>query len=51
VAESPAHPVHLVLAGLAPDLRALSAKRSMPEAPIGLDDSTPPEQVHGMSPP
>src|SRR6516225_767713 len=23
----------------------------MPEAPIGLDESTPPEQFHGMSPP
>ena len=23
----------------------------MPEAPIGLEDSTPPEQFHGMSPP
>ena len=23
----------------------------MPEAPMGLDDSTPPEQFQGMSPP
>jgi hypothetical protein len=29
---------------------AASAKRIMPEAPIGFDDSTPPEQFHGMSP-
>src|SRR3984957_8745375 len=30
---------------------AASRKRSMPEAPMGFDDSTPPEQFHGMSPP
>ena len=29
---------------------AASAKRIMPEAPIGLDDSTPPEQLTGRSP-
>src|SRR5262245_40297302 len=29
---------------------AASANRNMPEAPIGLVDSTPPEQFHGMSP-
>src|SRR5690606_31421125 len=29
---------------------AASAKRSMPEAPIGLDDSTPPELLTGISP-
>ena len=29
---------------------ATSRNRSMPDAPIGLDDSTPPEVFHGMSP-
>src|SRR6202021_2761632 len=30
---------------------AASKKRSMPEAPIGLDERTPPEAFQGMSPP
>ena len=29
---------------------AASAKRSMPEAPIGFDDSTPPDMLTGISP-
>ena len=29
---------------------AASAKRIMPEAPIGLEESTPPEALIGMSP-
>ena len=29
---------------------ATSPKRIIPEAPIGLDDSTPPDGFHGMSP-
>ena len=30
---------------------AASAKRSMPDAPIGLDDSTPPDGLTGSRPP
>src|SRR5579864_1124694 len=30
---------------------AASRNRNMPDAPIGLDDSTPPEAFQGMSPP
>src|SRR6478735_9516932 len=30
---------------------AASAKRIMPDAPIGFDDSTPPDGLNGMRPP
>ena len=40
----------LMLAREPVDLLRASAKRSMPDAPIGSDDSTPPEQLTGMSP-
>jgi len=40
-----------VLAGLTAHLEGDLQEASMPEAPIGLELSTPPEQFHGMSPP
>ena len=48
--ERTAGAVDLVLARLARTCIAASAKRIIPEAPMGLDDSTPPDGFQGMSP-
>ncbi|CAM5617573.1 hypothetical protein SMICM304S_11482 [Streptomyces microflavus] len=50
MADRPGGPVDLVLAGPPRTWRAASAKRIMPDAPMGLVDSTPPEGLTGRSP-
>jgi hypothetical protein len=50
VAERRAGAVDLVLAGLPAHLHRRLGEAQHPEAPIGFDDSTPPDMFTGRSP-